>query len=60
VERMSDPEASSEAARTLSRTRWGSTRTDRLVSELAQRREQISDESAAVLRELVAEREDER
>jgi len=53
---MTDPEASSAAAR-LSRARWGSTRTDRLVSELAQRREQLTDQHAAVLRALVAERE---
>jgi hypothetical protein len=45
----------SEAARALSRVRWGSTRTDRLVSELAEQRERLTPQNLDVLRELAAD-----
>jgi hypothetical protein len=43
----------SEAARTLSRARWGTTKVDRLVHELAERREDLGTEQLAELRELI-------
>lgn len=43
--------AASEAARLLSRQRWGSTRANRLVDELVERVEEIDPEQAALLRD---------
>jgi hypothetical protein len=39
---MATPEAA-EAARALNRQRWGSTRAERLLTELEQSREQLTD-----------------
>lgn len=47
---MSD---ASEAARALSRQRWGSTRVDGLVSELARRQGELGVKQLTRLRELV-------
>jgi hypothetical protein len=48
------PDAASEAGRALNRARWGRTRTDRLVSELQERRGDLLPDQVEMLRELVA------
>jgi transposase len=48
-----------EAARTLSRSRWGDMRVRSLVAELVTRRDELSDEQRAELRR-VAETEETR
>jgi hypothetical protein len=52
---MPDPKAS-EAARELSRARWGASRANRLADELATRADEIDPERAARLRERLDER----
>jgi hypothetical protein len=47
------PDAASEAGRALNRARWGRTRTDRLVSELRERRADLLPDQVETLRELV-------
>jgi hypothetical protein len=44
----------SEAGRALNRARWGRTRTDRLVTELRERRADLLPDQVETLRELVA------
>lgn len=43
---------SSDAARALARTRWGSTRLDRLVAELRDRADELGDAQRDELRAL--------
>jgi hypothetical protein len=43
----------SEAGRALNRARWGRTRTDRLVTELRERRADLLPDQVEQLRELV-------
>jgi hypothetical protein len=51
----------SEAARALSRRRWGSAKVDRLILELAERREDLGPTQRKALRLIVTEpTEDER
>jgi hypothetical protein len=45
----------SEAGRLLSRARWGSTRTSRLVDELVERVAEVDEAQAERLREALAE-----
>jgi hypothetical protein len=51
----------SEAGRALSRARWGTTKVDRLVHELAERREDLRPTQVKALRLIVTDAtEDER
>lgn len=50
---MTDAQAA-EAGRALSRARWGSTRAERLVTELESRRDQLQPGLRARLAELAA------
>lgn len=52
---MTDTPNASEAARELSRMRWGSTRTDRLIAELHDRADQLGAKQLGELQELVDE-----
>jgi hypothetical protein len=47
------PDEAAEAAWTLNRMRWGRTRTDRLVSELQERRADLLPDQVEQLRALV-------
>jgi hypothetical protein len=47
--------ATSEAARALSRARWGDSRVRTLVAELVSRRDELSDEQRAALRQVADE-----
>jgi hypothetical protein len=54
---MSDTTLTTEAARALVRARWGTTRTDRLVREIADRRADLGPGHVATLRALVEDAE---
>jgi hypothetical protein len=48
----SDAERATEAARAMARARWGRTRTDRLLTELSARREDLEPDQLEQLRAL--------
>jgi hypothetical protein len=54
--RITDAQAS-EAARSLAAARWGTTKADRLIDEISERRDQLGDIQRARLRELAEEDE---
>lgn len=57
--RMSDT-ASSEAARAMVRARWGTTRLDRMIHELVERRDELGEPQLVQLRQLVDDEGDRR
>jgi hypothetical protein len=50
----------SEAARELSRARWGTTRVDNLIAGLRERRDELGPPQLAHLRQLLQDHDDER
>jgi hypothetical protein len=51
---MTDAKVASAAARELSRARWGSTRVDRLVGELVERRDELEPAHLRMLQRIAA------